>query len=155
MTARKDGNFINRIFMKEYRIELKVKNNLIMKRIEQLGFESIPKFCEFYKISYTRLINTINMTQSPLNRNGEFTKLVTQLEEIFGCSGDDLFTLQLAECCCEQKMLIAEKACQTDALIRQLDGDRIKDERDKLREELIALPLRSGLLPPLVPAVSI
>lgn len=62
---------------------------------------------------------------------------------------------QIAECCCEQKALTIEKAAQTQDLIRDSEKDRLKDERDKLREELIALRVRSTLLPPLVGAVPV
>jgi hypothetical protein len=50
----------------------------------------------------------------------------------------------IAECCCEQK-----------ELVRELDKDRIRDELAKTREELIALRVRSTLLPPLVGAVPV
>lgn len=45
----------------------------------------------------------------------------------------------IAECCCEQK-----------ELVRELDKERIRDELAKTREELIALRVRSTLLPALV-----
>lgn len=62
---------------------------------------------------------------------------------------------QIAECCCEQKALTIEKASETQQLMRDFDKERIKDERDKLREELIALRIRSTLPPPLVGSVPI
>lgn len=60
---------------------------------------------------------------------------------------------QIAECCCEQKELTREKANETQQLLRDFDKERIKDERDKLREELIALRVRATLPPPLVGSV--
>lgn len=60
---------------------------------------------------------------------------------------------QIAECCCEQKALTIEKAAQTQDLIRDVDRERLKDERDRLREELIALRVRATLPPPLVGSV--
>lgn len=60
---------------------------------------------------------------------------------------------QIAECCCEQKELTREKADQTQQLMRDFDKERIKDERDKLREELIALRVRATIPPPLVGTV--
>ena len=62
---------------------------------------------------------------------------------------------QLAECCCEQKALTIEKANETNALIREMDDRRVRDERDKLREELIALRIRSTLPPLPVASVPI
>lgn len=60
---------------------------------------------------------------------------------------------QIAECCCEQKSLTIEKAAQTQDLIRESEKDRLKDERDKLREELIALRVRASLPPPLTGSI--
>ncbi len=62
---------------------------------------------------------------------------------------------QIAECCCEQKSLIIEKANQTDDLIRKLDEQRVRDQLRKTEGELEALRLRASLLPPLVPSVCI
>lgn len=60
-----------------------------------------------------------------------------------------LLAAQVAECCCENKALIIEKANGTDDLIRKLDEQRVRDELAKTREELIALRVRATLLPPL------
>lgn len=60
---------------------------------------------------------------------------------------------QIAECCCENKALIIEKANHTDDLIRKLDEQRVRDELAKTREELIALRVRASLPPPPVASV--
>lgn len=62
---------------------------------------------------------------------------------------------QIAECCCKNEKLIMDKASHTDALIRKLDEDRVRDQRDALDRELIALRLRSTLLPAPVAAVTV
>lgn len=62
---------------------------------------------------------------------------------------------QIAECCCENKALIIEKANDTDSLIRKLDEDRVRDQLRKAQGELEALRLRASLLPPLTPAVTL
>lgn len=62
---------------------------------------------------------------------------------------------QMAECCCEQKALTLETSHATQDLIRKLDEQRVRDELAKTREELIALRLRSTLLPTPVPAITI
>ncbi len=69
---------------------------------------------------------------------------------------------QIAECCCENKMLILEQTATllakddcTQALIRNLEQDRLRDELNdaKRREEL--MKLRASLLPPLIPSVCV
>lgn len=64
-----------------------------------------------------------------------------------------ILAAQLAECCCEQKELTRQQAGETRDLINANEKERLKDERDKFREELIALRVRSTLLPPLVGSV--
>lgn len=60
---------------------------------------------------------------------------------------------EMSECCCETKQLIAEKACQTDALINRLDRERLKEELATLRLVLVATQASNGL-PINVPAVA-
>lgn len=60
---------------------------------------------------------------------------------------------QIAECCCEQKELTRATASQTQDLIRDSEKERLRDERDKFREELMALRVRATLPPPLVGSV--
>jgi len=69
---------------------------------------------------------------------------------------------QIAECCCEQKILACEarelavkNSCDTQALVRELDTTRIRDELARAREELVALRVRATLLPPLVGSVGL
>lgn len=54
---------------------------------------------------------------------------------------------RIAECCCENRLLVTEKAAHTDALIRKLDEDRYKDELQRTRDALIALQVRSTIPP--------
>jgi RNA polymerase sigma factor (sigma-70 family) len=66
--------------MNEYRIEVKVKNNLILKRIEQAGYKTIGEFCR-----------KNNLRQGCL-QNSQFTKIITKISEILNCAPDDLFS---------------------------------------------------------------
>lgn len=62
---------------------------------------------------------------------------------------------QVAECCCENKALILETSHKTEDLVRKLDEQRVRDELAKTREELIALRVRSTLVPAPVASVSL
>lgn len=50
--------------MKEYKIEVKVKNNLILQRIVEHGFSSVGEFCKFHKIAYQSVTSIINMIRA-------------------------------------------------------------------------------------------
>jgi hypothetical protein len=48
-------------------------------------------------------------------------------------------SMQLAECCCEIKALIAEKACHLEGVVRQLDTDNAKLALSNATAELLAI----------------
>lgn len=60
---------------------------------------------------------------------------------------------QIAECCCEQKALTLETSHRTQDVIREVEDRRVRDELARTREELIALRVRSTLLPTLTGTV--
>lgn len=62
---------------------------------------------------------------------------------------------QMSDCCCEIKELVRAKADQTDELIRKLDTDRIRDQLNDAKNEIIALKIRGGLTPAPVSAISL
>lgn len=78
--------------MQEYRLDIKVRNNLILSRIESLGYKSIYEFCIREHFSYSRLINIVNMKVSIYNSYGEVRVVVHKLCERLKCCPDDLFT---------------------------------------------------------------
>lgn len=80
------------------------------------------------------------------------TKYQLQLEAQKNTS---ILAAQIAECCCENKMLIIEKAASTDNLIRKLDENRVRDELSRVYTDLSNLRMRATLPPPLVGATSV
>ncbi len=81
-----------RLTMDEYRIEIKVKNNLIMEKINELGFTTVAAFCKTYNIGQSKLGDVINMTCSPLKEDGDFIKIIQDISDIFCCCPEDLFS---------------------------------------------------------------
>lgn len=83
--------------MSSYRVELKIKNNLIVSRIYDMGFDSIIEFCQYYKLQSTQVYELINLKTLPkraYKRKGEITwrNIVIKLAEIFKCTEEDLFS---------------------------------------------------------------
>lgn len=60
--------------MKDYRIEIKVKNNLILKEIESNGYASIRDFCLKNNLSIPCVYNIISMKKSALSVDGKYRK---------------------------------------------------------------------------------
>jgi DNA-directed RNA polymerase specialized sigma subunit len=74
-----------------YRIDIKVRNNLILEKIEKAGYSGIADFCRDNKIS-RRLYNIVNMQMSPIDTQGLFHSCVAKTADVLNCSVDDLFT---------------------------------------------------------------
>ncbi len=80
--------------MEEYRLDLKVRNNIILYKLEKAGYKTLGEFCRINNVMkyITHLGNIINMKESPLQSDGEFKKSVLYIADFFGCSPIDLFT---------------------------------------------------------------
>lgn len=78
---------------KEYRIDVKVRNNIILYKMEQAGYTSINEFCKLNNLSNVGgLGGIINMKRSPINKDGRFSNIIEQTAQILGCSPEDLFS---------------------------------------------------------------
>ena len=70
--------------MKDYRLEIKVRNNAVLKRIEELGYESVPAFCLANNLQYP-CVNEIIAFKAPFYRkkgqiNGSIIRLANALQ---------------------------------------------------------------------------
>ena len=81
--------------MKDYRVVAKVRNNRILRRIEDRGFVSIAEFCAaFPMLTATKIYAFCAMRESPLLKSGEWTKQAQNLASALGCDPEDLFNEQ-------------------------------------------------------------
>lgn len=79
--------------MNDYRVKIKVRNNRILKAMEEINAEPGQKWCEANSISYIVLNNLINMTSSPLNgKTKELSITAIKLCELLFKSADDLWS---------------------------------------------------------------
>jgi RNA polymerase sigma factor (sigma-70 family) len=80
--------------MSDYRIDLKVRNNTFLHRIEQAGYKTVGEFCRSNGLKgFTgRIGAVINMTLSPLRFNGTFSPYIERAAIALKCSPFDLFT---------------------------------------------------------------
>ena len=84
--------------VKDYRVELRLRNNRILKHIEALGFKTRAEFCRAYGLHYSQINDLVCMREPALkakkNRKGGWEAeraVITRLTDIFGCSVEDLF----------------------------------------------------------------
>jgi RNA polymerase sigma factor (sigma-70 family) len=78
--------------MNEYRIDIKVRNNLILSKIEENGYKSIPDFCKKNDINMYTLYLIINMKCELFRKNGEWISTIIKAAECLNCFPEDFFT---------------------------------------------------------------
>jgi|ERR1700761_641741 len=78
----------------EYRIEIKVKNNLLIKKIEEAGYKTVGEFCRLNNMTNctSKLGDIINMKRSPLRSDGQWQSIILKCSDILNCMPDDFFT---------------------------------------------------------------
>lgn len=79
--------------MSDYRIDIKVRNNIILYKLKQAGYETISEFCRVNNAEkYISILSGIvSMTKSPLKKDEEFNSAIKYLAEKLNCSELDLF----------------------------------------------------------------
>jgi len=81
-----------RIKMSDYRVRVTIRNNRLLKAMEKKGFTSAAKFERSYGLHRYTMINIINGTTPPLNKNGEIKPKVKEILDILNISLDKAFT---------------------------------------------------------------
>jgi RNA polymerase sigma factor (sigma-70 family) len=77
---------------KDYRVNIKVRNNRILKAIEEVGGTHGEKWCKENGITYSTLNGLTNMTVSPVNNFGELTRTAKKLCEVLKKMPDELWS---------------------------------------------------------------
>jgi hypothetical protein len=76
----------------DYRLDVKVRNNRILSRIEKLGYKSINHFCKENNISSSGILNVINFKDSLYLQDGTIRKPILEAASCLGCEPEDLFS---------------------------------------------------------------
>src|SRR5210317_904831 len=78
--------------MNDYRVKITIRNDRILSKIEELGFQSVMQFCKHTGMAYTYINNVINGKISPLREKGELRDVVKILLENLDMEVEDAFT---------------------------------------------------------------
>jgi len=78
--------------MKDYRITVKVRNNRLLKAIEDAGGSPGQKWCDANGLRYARVNSLINMTSSPLTTEGGLFPDAARLCEVLNKLPEDLWS---------------------------------------------------------------
>lgn len=83
--------------MEEYRIDLKVRNNLILSKIESLGYRSIRHFCQETGFCYQSLMMFTNMKVSIFDTLGRIKPAIKKLCDKLNCLPEEIFSANQME----------------------------------------------------------
>ena len=78
--------------IEEYRLKVTVRNNLIMRAIEDFGYTNLNKFATAEGIGIGGLYDLVNLKRAPIGVDGEFSKYAKELMEVLGACPTDLWT---------------------------------------------------------------
>jgi RNA polymerase primary sigma factor len=81
----------------EYRIKVSVRNNLILKAIEDFGYTSVYKFCMENNLSVGVINQIVGFRVKPIGQDGTFNKHAQALMEVLGAAPTDLWTAEQLE----------------------------------------------------------
>lgn len=84
---------------KEYKIEVKIKNNLLYSAIVEAGYASLKKFAAAHGIPYASLCHLISMRNPAIHsKTGKITKTTERICKILNKMPSEIFTDYQANC---------------------------------------------------------
>lgn len=84
--------------MKDIRVDLRFRNNLILSKMEEAGFPTVASLCNAHpKLSRVNIYRLVSLQDSPLTLTLRWTKPALMLAEVLRCLPADLFSEQLLE----------------------------------------------------------
>lgn len=134
----------------EYRVDMKIRNNLFVQRIEQAGYKTVGEFCRIHKLNQSDLGEVIAMKISPLMSNGKFRVQIEKAADILECMPEDLFTekqLDMAIKTNKHCLLVNEAEMkymlETNQPQKMLEQTVHDEQKNKLLEETLkSIPLK-------------
>jgi DNA-binding CsgD family transcriptional regulator len=131
--------------MSDYRVEIKVRNNNFLRKLEECGYATIGEFCRRNGMMNwaSTLGEFANLKKSPLDRYGKFLNIVEQICDILQCLPEDLFSEEQLTTALEsnKRAILVNKAEMKFMLENQCELLALEDQTD-----LTNLPEKVGEL---------
>lgn len=115
--------------MTDYRVRISVRNARLLRAIERAGHRPGAQFADAVGISYTvALLPYLNLTRSPLNREGLLRECAWALCDYLGASPSDLWSDEQLRPLKRNHSTFEIDAERVQALVshRDLDGDPVR-----------------------------
>ena len=146
--------------MKDYRLEIKIKNNYLFTKMKEYGIENAAQLARAIGSNPTAVGHYLNLTNPPYTKKGGLRELAKKLCDFFYCDIEDLFPAEHLENALDKNIVVTEKnkhellpsrMLETDdpsvALIEQeaMQGVRQALAKSLSEREQKVLALRFGL----------
>ena len=132
--------------MSDYRIKVSIRNNRLLKAMEAKGFSSAAKFERSYGFRNYAMINLINGSIPPLDKNGEIKSFVKEILDILEINITDAFTEKQLQGFKKNTFIIEAKESQLLQLVnarKPLEINLVEKDVNKLIDNLLSsLPER-------------
>lgn len=123
----------------EFRVDLKVRNNLLLSAIEKAGFKNVSQFCKAAGLQQTAVGELVNFKTSPMTTTGEFTVTAQRIVDFLNVSPYELWTedqlhmeikTNRSSFTASQKDMVLMLARQTGELLEAPEPDEALDKKD-------------------------
>jgi RNA polymerase sigma factor (sigma-70 family) len=78
--------------MKEYRVKVTVRNNLLLSAIEDAGYKSQAEFARSAGLTDNHVTALVGLRACPIRNDGTFTNIAQTIMEVLGACPTDLWT---------------------------------------------------------------
>ena len=127
--------------MSDYRIRVSIRNNRLLKAMEAKGFTSAAKFERSYGFRNYAMINLINGSIPPLDKNGEIKPFVKEILDILEINITDAFTEKQLQGFKKHSFTIEAKESQLLQLVnarKPLEINLMENDVNKLIDNLLS-----------------
>jgi RNA polymerase sigma factor (sigma-70 family) len=83
--------------MSDYRVKITIRNDRLLSKMEEMGFQSVSKFCKHTGMPYVNTNCIFNGRLSPIKENGDVKKNVKLLLENLDMTVEEAFTTRQLE----------------------------------------------------------
>lgn len=128
---------------KDFRVNVRVTNANIQRSIEGMGYSSMPKWCQDFGYPYGTLNSYINMTVSPLDKDGNIKMTAGRLCDLLGESFDNIFSEHQRDALATNKASIDVSFDQIQPMLTSDGTELLEHVFDKEKTQAIYKALAS------------
>jgi DNA-binding XRE family transcriptional regulator len=121
---------------KDYRIEIKVKNNRLLTKMEGAGYFSVAKLADTIGMNRHTIYRIVSMKSAALDEEGYYRPEALRIAEFLNCTPQDIYPpAQMRGTMKENKAQITANANEVDSLTSSLRTLAFSPERKMILED--------------------